>query len=182
MGNEYTMREPIDLGGLVLGITGLRGCWSAGDVARLCMAVTYLRRLPLPGAYVDGLQDELFQMIGQTVPPEEKIKVYLAFYGCGERASFLKIGVAKNVKNRIASFSTGNPLINVWTFAADIGGRQRAMGVESALLKHLVADAAQGEWIKVQGLTESASLAFVDSLAEVATETRGQPVTFERVV
>lgn len=175
-------RPDIDLATLIANLYHMRGEWRPAQVARLCCVVAELRKLPLPPAYVDGLQDELFQLIGQTMPSEETVKVYLAFYGNSERAEFLKIGVAKNVRNRLGAFTTGNPMPNLWTYSAVIGSRSSAMSVESALLTHMAEDKAQGEWISVRGLSEAAALAVAQSLGEVASETRGKPIAFERVV
>lgn len=150
------------------------------DVIAVMQAMRYLRKSCLPEAYLDGLQDELIQMIGQPIPEKAQTWVYLAFHGAESRAEYMKIGVARNVRARMSGISTGNPLPMLWTYKAAFAGRHHALKVERALLGHMGPDRVKGEWVKVAGLSESASCAIVDSLAEVASESTTQPVAFVR--
>jgi hypothetical protein len=112
--------------------------------------------------------------------PVEPISVYLAFYGINDMASYLKIGIAKNVKNRLGGIKTGNPLPNLWTFTAVYDSKRDALSVESALLDHMSGDSVHGEWINVHGMTLQVSEALAESLSEVASEVTGGKIFFRR--
>lgn len=110
----------------------------------------------------------------------DRTNCYLAFYGIGDRASFLKIGVAKNVARRISALSTANPMPCLWAYSASLITRPMAMAVESMLLQHLASDKAQGEWINLHGISEQVAEEIVKSLAEVASHGAREPVNFTR--
>lgn len=141
-----------------------------GDRARVYGAVESLRHLPFPQGYLDCLIMEMMDMLKETDGSAlERTSVYLTFFGNGDRASHLKIGVARDVRHRLASLRTGNPMPNLWTYSAELISRRKAMAVESSLLKHMREDRAEGEWVHVYGLSEQAAEEIVKSLAEVAT-------------
>lgn len=165
---------------LVANFHGMKQAARPKDVVAVVKAMSNLRNSCLPEAYVDGLQDELIQMIGQPIPEEARTYVYLAFHGAEGRAEYMKIGVAGNVRARMGGISTGNPLPLLWAYKAPFAGRHLALKVEKALLGHAGSDRVKGEWVKVAGLSESATCAVVDSLAEVAAQNTTQPVAFVR--
>jgi hypothetical protein len=144
-------------------------------------AVKFLRGTSLPESYVDGIQDELLQMICQPIPKDFHVHVYLAFHGMEGRASFLKIGVARSVKSRMSSLSTGNPMPRIWTYATALSCRQKAHKVERALLTHMAESRVNGEWVNVHGLSGEAALGVVASLAEVAASVVKEPIDFRPV-
>lgn len=108
---------------------------------------------------------------------KEAASVYLGFFGLNDRSEFLKVGVAKNVRNRMADHSTGNPMFNVLTVSAQFQTRSTAFAVEQALLKHLIAEKTKGEWVHCKA-SIPACRAIAESLAEVAAEIAGHPVAF----
>lgn len=174
------MGREVNLEPLVIGLERMRKS-AAGDAYRIMQAVKFLRDTSLPEAYVDGIQDELLQMLCQPVPKDLHIHVYLAFHGTEGRASFMKIGVAKNVKSRMSSLATGNPMPRIWTYATPLSCRQKAHKVESALLSHMAGSRVNGEWVNVHGLSEEAALGVVGSLAEVAGAVVREPIEFRRI-
>jgi hypothetical protein len=105
--------------------------------------------------------------------------VYLAFFGNEGRATYMKIGIAKNVRNRMSGIATGNPLPNLWTYSAPFFTRVKATAVEAALLRHMSPDKVHGEWIHVQGLSARTAAEVVVSLSEVAGTVHGDEVLFE---
>lgn len=179
MGNE------IDFGPVLTGLEKVREVYRPGDLARLNAALVELGQLPIPQAYIDGLRDELTGLlVGQKYGYRAYVaNVYLAFFGDpgADRASYMKVGIAKDVFARMLSHSTSNPLTRMWVFAAGFDARQDAQAVEAGLLKHLVSDRVKGEWVNVYGVAEPAAAAIAESLAEVAAEINGRPVKFKRV-
>ncbi len=175
----------IDFKRITAGIKAAREAYQPGDLAKIYLAIESLRSLPLAPAYLNGVRDELVSMVcdlrvrGQhdTTPTS----VYLSFYGTESRASFLKIGIAKDVRKRLAGHATSNPMPNLWTFAGAFGTRHKAGLVEAALLRHMANDKAHGEWLHVHGLSLDAAMEVVQSLAEVASDLAGGPVTFLRL-
>jgi len=103
---------------------------------------------------------------------------YLAFYGDGGEAKYVKVGISRDPKRRVKDFVTGNPLRVQWAFAAEIEG---AREVELALHDHLRNYNTQGEWFALGGLTEPQVCAFVARMAEVASGVAGSQVVFHRI-
>lgn len=174
------MGREIDLSGLMYGLMGMRAAGKPKDAGFVMCAMERLRATQLPEAYLDGIQDELLQMVCAPIPKSALVSVYLAFHGTDDRASYMKIGVARNVRARMSGLSTGNPLPRLWTYAASFAGRHRAVKVEGALLSHMGNDRVKGEWIRVGGLSAEAAAAIVESLSEVAAAEMSQPVQFIR--
>lgn len=151
------------------------------DVMAVLKAITALRRAEaLPSAYVDGLQDELLQFIGKpnSVP---LTSVYLAFHGLDDRATFVKVGVARNVKSRMRQLYTGSPMPRIWTFVLELKSREMAYRVEGALHAHLRETGSSGEWFTRHSLTLQAAEQFAASLAEVAGVVTGRDAIFKQV-
>lgn len=170
----------VDLGPVLDGFKAMRSNFRAGDVARIHQAVETLRELPLPPSYLDGIRDELVQMCtGRGKITYYASCVYLAFYGEGARATYLKIGIAKDVRARLKSHTTSNPIPMLWAYFAGFDARTEATKVESALLNHMKADRIHGEWVSVGEIAQAAATAIVESLAEVASDATGGPVQFE---
>lgn len=147
-----------------------------GDVGKMFAALEMLKQLPFPPGYLDELRDEMYLTLkqGQHVPTS----VYLSFYGLNDTASHLKIGIARNVRSRLSSIKTGNPLPNLWVYTARFASRQEAAMVEAALLRHMSPYRAHGEWARVDVSKDSAA-ELVAALTEVAQECRMGAVTFE---
>ncbi len=176
------MANDINIAGVVDGIAQARGHYSPGNVACVYRAIEILRGLPYAPAYLDGVRDELlgFLTTKAAAPRYYTASVYLAFYGVGDRATYLKVGIAKDVEARMSGHTTSNPLPNLWTYTAGFDRRAKASAVELALLRHLSGDKVHGEWVHVHGLSEQAARSFVESLAEVASSAHGSPVFFNR--
>lgn len=173
------MGREINFSGLIQGLYSMRSASTVSDGIGVMKAIAHLRKVgTLPEAYVDGIQDELLQLICQPIPQEVHVNVYLTFHGLENRASFLKIGVARNVRSRMKELSTGNPLPRIWTFASGYSSRQKAMKVERALLEHMSHSRVNGEWVQVHGLSFDAAEAVVASLAEVASAAVSEPADF----
>lgn len=147
-----------------------------GDICRVSAAISGLRDLPFPPGYLDeALGDMLKTLRGSKAVSTH---VYLSFYGGGRVASYMKVGIAKNVKARMSGIKTGNPLTRLWTYSARFRSRDDAAAVEAAILAHLAGDSVHGEWVNVHGLSREAAFALVESLAEVAAEVDGYDVHF----
>lgn len=154
-----------------------------GDRATIQGAIDSLRHLPFPPGYLEWMLLETLDILSESDSTAWDVtSVYLAFFGADIRASHLKIGVARNVKHRVASLKTGNPMPNLWTFAAELPSRRKAMAIEGALLRHMREDRAEGEWVNVYGLSEQATGEVVKSLGEVATAAnKVGPVVFRLI-
>lgn len=138
-----------------------------GDVSSVYDAFDILRGLPFPPGYVDSLRGDVLKVLRAGMPSKPTF-VYLAFYGVNNKATHLKIGVAKNVKARLSGIKTGNPLPNLWTFTAGYSTRGDALAVEAALIAHMSANSVHGEWVSVGSIAECAAASIVESLADVA--------------
>lgn len=136
--------------------------------------VSALQRLPYPPAYVEGIRAELLQMLGLDYL--DHTYVYLTFWGLEDRAEFMKVGVAKDVKSRMAGIKTGNPMDRLWTYCLLLHSRSEAMRVESALLEKMADSRVSGEWVRTSKLSAQACRAISDDLAAVATEVCGRPI------
>lgn len=181
MKGNAEMAKRLDLGDqlacIVAKLALAKGSATAKDVGHIAHAIAALRRVTVfPAAYVDGLQDELLGMIGRAAVGDTT-HVYLAFHG-EDRGSFLKVGVASNVKSRMGQISTGNPLPRLWVFSCALASRKKAERVEAALLAHMRESRITGEWVKVPGLNRKEAGKVVESLSEVAAEAYGSPVCF----
>lgn len=175
------MGREINIGAVIAGLYEMKQFARPSDAVGVVKAISSLRKTCLPDAYVDALEDELLQMISQPFPAAMTVNVYLSFHGAESRATYMKVGVARNVTARMREIATGNPLPRLWTYSAPFGGRSRAMRIERLLLDHMGADRVKGEWVKVAGLSESAAQSVVESLAEVASAHASQPVAFSRL-
>lgn len=173
-----TSAELIDFNQIAKNIVRVSGKYQTGSIVKVFEIMDQLRELPFPPGYVDSLRDDALKVLNAGVSAKPTF-VYLAFYGSNGRATHLKVGVAKNVKSRLASIRTGNPLPILWTFTALYPTRTSAMGVESALLAHLSGDSIHGEWVSVGALTASTAAAIVDSLADVAAAVSGYHMRFQ---
>lgn len=112
------------------------------------------------------------------IPPEPPCSVYLGFFGDSERSTFLKIGIARNVANRMTQHIHSSPMVCTVAMSAEFPDRRAAMAVEAALLRHMRDDRARGEWVNCRASLE-ACRAIAASLAEVAAAVSGQPVEFK---
>lgn len=176
--NASNTAEVIDFNQIAKNIVRVSGKYQAGSLVRVYEVMDQLRELPFPPGYVDSLRDDVLKVLQAGVSAKPTF-VYLAFYGINDRATHLKVGVAKDVKARLTGIRTGNPLPILWTFTALYPTRSDAMVVESAILAHLSADSIHGEWVSVGALTASTAEAIVDSLADVATAVSGYHIHFQ---
>lgn len=150
---------------------------TSGSLVTVYDIAEQMRGLPFPPGYVDTLRDEMLSVLKTGIPAKPTF-VYLAFYGFNDKATHLKIGVAKDVSARMASIRTGNPLQNLWTYTAAYSTRADALQVESALLAHMSADSVHGEWVSVGSIDNHEASAVVESLSDVAAEVAGCRVNF----
>lgn len=175
------MRPETDLSAVMDGLYMMRTVASPAKAYSVFQAIRIIRRAGcFPEAYVDGLQDEMLQMLGQPPPREAIASVYLAFHGLGDRSQFLKVGLASDVKKRMRELYTGNPMPRMWTFASEFTSRSLAYRVERGLHEHLKDSATSGEWFQAQ-LSQEAADMFAQSLSEVATMIADQPVAFAKL-
>lgn len=170
--------EDIDFNELAKRIQKHSGRVAPGSIGRVEAAIETLRDLPFAYGYLDSLREEILTALYKRKHKHGCVFVYLAFYGNENKASFLKIGIAANVQSRLRGIKTGNPLPNVFTYAARFETRQEAAAVESALLDNMSPDGVHGEWIDVHGMAYAAVSAVVESLAEVASDVDGSEVHF----
>jgi hypothetical protein len=153
----------------------------AVDAATLFDVFDPIQHMAFPPGYLKSIRAEMIEVLrSQCTDGMDRTCVYLTFFGNGDRASHMKIGIAKGVKSRLSSIRTGNPIPHLWTYATAFHSRQMALRVEGALLRHMASDRAQGEWVNVHGLSEGAARAVVDSLAEVAAAVSRDAVAFHR--
>ncbi len=166
--------DAAEMADLYLGIRRMREHGRRGnDQASIEIAMRSLAGTALPAAYLEGIRMELLQMLG--LENVDRTYCYLTFWGVDGRAEFLKIGVARNVKNRMNGIRTGNPLDRLWTYTMALNSRGEAMKVEAALLENMKSDRTNGEWVRVAGCSEQACKAIADDLAELAATTCGRP-------
>jgi hypothetical protein len=163
---------------IIHGLAAIQGNVKPGVLARVVGITEDMKSLPLPPSYVEGVKVELLSMLGLG-RIANTTSVYLSFYGI-DRAEYLKIGIAGNVRTRMMGATTDNPVPRLWTFEAAFASRTDALKIESALLRHMSADKVHGEWVYVKGLSSQATEAVVASLAEVATEAFGSAVQFSQ--
>jgi hypothetical protein len=170
-------KRQIDLA--ILGFRHIEKKSGPAQIGLVLQVIEYMRELPLPPAYIDGIQSEVLWMLGKQ-KDLDTISVYLSFYGHDDRAGYLKIGIAKDVKSRMHGIATGNPVPRLWTYSAPFACKADAAKIEAALLAHMSPEKVHGEWVYMKGISEQASAAVVESLAEVATASNGHPVVFAR--
>lgn len=149
-------------------LNGMQKRTSDHDVLQIEWVCRLLRRTVLPDAYVDGIRLELLQMVGR--PDADLTYVYLSFWGTDDRADYLKIGIAKNVRKRMSGAHTDNPMNRLWTYTMPLHTRAEAMKVEAALLSHMAHSRITGEWVKLSKFSDQACKAMAESLAEVAAD------------
>lgn len=175
--NELAARPEQPIYSLLSGLQMMRSSLTGKEIGAIGRAIAHLRQTRLPKAYVDGIQDELLEMVASRMATTI---VYLAYHGEGERAAFVKVGIAGDIKARMRQIYTGNPLPRLWTFAAAFPSRAAARSVESALHLHLSSESSSGEWFRVHGMALDAATTFSESLAEVASNVVGTTVSFAR--
>jgi hypothetical protein len=163
---------------IIHGLAKIQGNVKPGMLSKVVGITEEMKSLPLPPSYVEGIKVELLTMLGMG-RVADTTSVYLSFYGI-DRAEYLKIGIARNVRSRMQGATTDNPVPRLWTFEAVFASRSDALMVESALLRHMSTDKVHGEWVYVKGLSEQATEAVVASLAEVAAEAFGSAIQFCR--
>lgn len=179
-GSDVDAADERRIAALVNGLSGYAQASTITDALKAAQAVDALRETSLPKSYVDGIEDELMRIMGQKLRQLPKVSVYLAFYGEGDRADYMKVGVSKNVHARMKGIRTGNPLPLLYLYSVAMDGRRRALSVESAILDHVEGSRITGEWAKLGRMSEGAVEAVVASLGEVASQVTGQQEKFKR--
>lgn len=141
-------------------------------------AIKQLRKTILPAAYVEGIRGELYQMLGTDMG--ERTSVYLAFFGAGDQADYMKIGIARNVGRRMDGLRSGNPMMFLTAYSAPFVSRQAAARVEAGLLEFYRESRANGEWVRLSSPRDREGCrAIVESLCQVATGLYGREVEFK---
>lgn len=94
---------------------------------------------------------------------------YLAFYGLGGVASFMKVGMTRHPEQRLYNMATGNPLDCLWVFVSRLPVAKDAFKVEQALHKHLDPNKRRGEWFSVGETDGKAAEALARQLHVIAS-------------
>lgn len=175
------MSRDLNLDALVYGMKALKTAGGRKNALEVMYAMSRLRKTNFPEAYLDGLQDELLALACEQVPKDYIYHVYLTFHGESGVATYMKVGMSKNVKSRVESFATGNPLPALWTYAVSFVGRHMAYRIESVLHSHLNDDRVKGEWFRVPMVDADSARDLADELAKVASPHTTQPVIFNLV-
>lgn len=85
---------------------------------------------------------------------------YLAFYGRGGAAQYMKVGYSAHPEQRLYGIATGNPLDCLWAFTAPFPTRKSAYAAEQAILREISGHKRRGEWIEIEaGDPEATALA-----------------------
>lgn len=176
--NAQVADDEIDFNSLAYGLTQLHKSATNDHYETVFGVIELLRRTPLPPGYVNNIQSEMYRMLSHGPRKTKCSNVYLAFYGYDDKATHMKIGVANDIKKRMDTFKIGNPLPNMFTYGAHFHDRKEAFTVETALLKHLSADAVHGEWVSVGAISAEAAKKITESLAEVAGQAINSLVEF----
>src|ERR1044072_1145144 len=102
-------------------------------------AFAMLRSVGVPADFLESMRVQAFWETAKAARPGEidRTFCYLGFYGADNRASFMKVGIAKNVGKRLSAIATGNPLPCLWTFQAQFVHKHIARAVEARLLRHM---------------------------------------------
>ena len=108
--------------------------------------------------------------IAAVIPPGF---VYLAFYGEGGKADYLKIGVAANVAARMKGHRTSCPIPLVALYVATAPSRPHANCLETKLLA-AAPDRLHGEWSRVTRPVSE----LLDLLSSAGGAESGAPVEF----
>lgn len=153
------------------------------ELPKLRAGMAELRKLSyIPRYYLDSIELELKDMLtgrGYSFR-RDAAAVYLAFFGVGGVAEYLKIGIAKNVKFRMDGHATSNPFEQMWVYSAMFGSRLQAGAVERALISSQAEHNIKGEWIRVNIASTGEATRLAESLAEVASRVAERPVVFTR--
>lgn len=96
--------------------------------------------------------------------------VYLAFYGVGSNAQYVKVGMTRHPEQRLSALSTHNPLPCLWVFTSELPGPTRAYAVEQGLLRHFADRRVHGEWIGVDATDAEAAFALARQVTRVARD------------
>lgn len=154
-----------------------------GDIATIAGILHQVDPIPFPGGVLDQVRDFLIDSVRNKGLKEDRPGgVYLTFFGSDAGSEFMKVGVSSNLKSRINTIRTSNPMLSLWTWVADMPGMKDARRLERGILTHLVDSAASGEWVKARCNNVDCAQALVDSIAEFANEALiFGPVQFARV-
>lgn len=94
---------------------------------------------------------------------------YLAFYGLGDTASFMKVGVSRHPERRMYGMATGNPLDCLWVYCLRAPASHIAFATEKNLLRHLKENKRRGEWLDVGKTDKEGANGLARQLSEVAS-------------
>lgn len=143
----------------------IRSCWNTID-----RAFEELADVPLPQGYWSRVKADFVSAFLDAADPEWKSRrfCYLAFFGDGDEASYVKIGMSRSPSCRVKGLATGNPLKHLWTFACALPATRDACAVERAILDYHADRRAQGEWVAIDRCGYDAAKFFVLCTAPVA--------------
>jgi hypothetical protein len=116
----------------------------------------------------------------EACDPHRKFRryAYLAFFGDGQQATYMKVGISKDPNERFKGLTTGNPLKLMWCFACDLANTAVALRVEKAVLHHFKEQRAQGEWVSIGPASYEAATQLVLRAKGVAEVAAGHAVTY----
>ncbi|GAA5075584.1 GIY-YIG nuclease family protein [Lysobacter panacisoli] len=95
---------------------------------------------------------------------------YLAFYGLGGVANFVKIGMTRHPEKRLYGMATGNPLDCLWVYVSRLPVAKSAFRVEQELHRHLDPNKRRGEWFSVGETDAGGAAALARQLHAVAVD------------
>lgn len=95
---------------------------------------------------------------------------YLAFYGVGDVAQYVKVGMTRHPEQRLSSLATHNPLPCLWVFVSELPSAPRAYAVEQGLLRHFADRRLHGEWIGVDATDADGAFALARQITQVARD------------
>lgn len=119
----------------------------------------------LPYGYVDALQREVMQAHIAWNERRRPHYCYLAFFGSGDTAHFLKVGISVTPQTRIKGFACGNPLKPLWSLAVECSSLAEARLIEQGTLRFLADKRVEGEWVRLGAMGEREALNFVQEIS-----------------
>ena len=148
------------------------------EYERIRQAFDLLRQCTFPPNYLDGVYNSLLGMHVEAVDPGHRTRryCYLAFFGDGDRAVNLKVGISKDVSFRMKTFATGNPMQNLWTFVVKLPDILEAGKVERFILAARKDWALRGEWLRVDVTGEDAARSLAQQLVREAQSVTTEPL------
>ncbi len=142
-------------------------------------ALSLLRTLNLCPKYLKDLRESLIRDALGHHPLPNPASVYLLWFGKGEIARAVKVGISKEVGARAKHIRTSNPYDLLWVHTAFLESRADALKVERAILEHFTHSRAQGEWFEVPNTDRYAAEGMSRECSDIASTVLMRPVAFE---